>query len=96
MSDQERALVVRVTGTVQGVGYRAWAQREARRLGIRGWVANHGAGHVDAVFVGSGDKLAELVALCRKGPFAAKVDHVDARSAERGAAEEPPPGAMLF
>ncbi len=96
MSDLERALAVRVTGTVQGVGYRAWTRREARRLGIRGWVVNDAAGHVDAVFIGPGDRLAELVALCRKGPFAATVDHVDARSAERDAATDPPTGAFVF
>ncbi len=93
MSD--RALAIRVTGRVQGVGYRAWTEREARRLGVRGWVANHAAGHVDALFVGAGPALAELVALCRSGPPHAQVDHVDARSVDLNAAL-PPPDAYRF
>ena len=96
MSDRERALAVRVTGLVQGVGYRAWTQAEARRLGLRGWVVNHAAGHVDAVFVGPGDVLAEIIGLCRQGPAHARVDHVDARSIERDASKAPPDEAVLF
>ena len=96
MSDNERALVVRVTGRVQGVGYRAWTQGEASRLGVHGWVVNRDEGHVDAVFVGPGDRLGELLGLCRAGPSAASVDHIDARSIDRGAATEPPPGAYSF
>ncbi len=96
MSETERALAVRVTGRVQGVGFRAWTQREATRLGITGWVANHEAGHVDAVFFGPGDRLAELVGLCRSGPPAAKVEHLDARSTDRMAANDAPPTASRF
>ena len=96
MAENERSLAVRVTGHVQGVGFRAWAQREARRLGIQGWVANHEAGHVDAVFVGPGDRLGALVTLCRAGPPGAKVDHVDARSIDRAAATDSPADALIF
>jgi acylphosphatase len=40
----ERAEMIRVTGRVQGVGFRAGAQDLALQLGLRGWVANVGAG----------------------------------------------------
>ncbi len=96
MGENERALAVRVTGRVQGVGFRAWTQREAARFGLTGWVINHEAGHVDAVFFGSGDRLAEMVAACRVGPSAAKVEHVDVRSVERSAASDGPSGAHRF
>ena len=36
----DRALVVRVSGRVQGVAYRAWTQGVAQQLGLRGWVRN--------------------------------------------------------
>ncbi len=96
MGENERALAVRVTGRVQGVGFRAWTQREAMRLGLAGWVANHEAGHVDAVFFGAGDHLAQMVILCRTGPSAARVDHVDARSTDRAAVSDAPDGAIAF
>ena len=92
----ERSLAVRITGLVQGVGFRAWTRDEARRLGLSGWVVNHEAGHVDAVFTGPGGDLAEMVALCRTGPVGSRVDHVDARSVDGGAGREPPEEAVRF
>ena len=96
MAEGERTLAVRITGRVQGVGFRAWTRREATRLGVSGWVANHEAGHVDAVFCGSGAKLGDLVALCRTGPTAARVDHVDVWSTGREAGRDAPSDALTF
>ncbi len=42
-----------VRGRVQGVGFRAFAQREAHALGIAGWVRNHPNGDVEVYAVGS-------------------------------------------
>jgi hypothetical protein len=51
-STERRAVLVSVTGRVQGVSYRAWTRDEARRLGLGGWVCNESDGSVRALVVG--------------------------------------------
>lgn len=66
-----------VRGRVQGVFYRASTEREARRLGLRGWVKNRADGSVEFVAEGAAEQLDELLAWAHKGPPAARVDGVD-------------------
>jgi len=66
-----------VSGWVQGVGFRWSVSREARRLGVRGWVRNRSDGTVEAVAEGPEDAVAALVAWCRSGPGGAQVTGVD-------------------
>jgi len=61
---------------VQGVGYRAWVNHRARRLGLQGWVRNRRDGGVEAVFEGAEDIVANMIASCRNGPPSARVDEV--------------------
>jgi len=68
---------VLVRGQVQGVGYRAWVEEEALRLGLEGWVRNRRDGAVEAVFSGADDVVAQMIEACRRGPSAARVDAVD-------------------
>jgi acylphosphatase len=72
-----KRLEARVEGTVQGVGFRAFVLREARRLGLRGWVRNCIDGSVECVAEGPEEKLRELDLLLRRGPSAATVRAVD-------------------
>ena len=65
-----------VTGRVQGVGYRIWAERTASALGISGWVRNRRDGSVEALFAGSPKAVAEMIALCRHGPPSSRVEAV--------------------
>ncbi|CCE02236.1 acylphosphatase [Bradyrhizobium sp. STM 3809] len=75
MSD--RAIVhVTVRGRVQGVGYRAWVEDQAILNDLDGWVRNRTDGSVEAVFAGPPDDVAAMVAACRRGPRAARVDDV--------------------
>ena len=67
---------IRITGLVQGVGYRAWAAGHANQLGIDGWVRNRIDGSVEILAVGPTAKVAELAELCRAGPRLARVDEV--------------------
>jgi acylphosphatase len=67
---------VRITGRVQGVGYRAWAIETAARLGLRGWVRNRSNGSVEVLVIGDEDAVAAMIEACRDGPFAARVTEV--------------------
>ena len=52
---------VMVTGRVQGVGFRAWVEREARARRLGGWVRNRADGAVEAVFSGAGPQVRSIV-----------------------------------
>lgn len=69
-------VIARIVGRVQGVGFRAWTANEARRLGLAGWVRNRRDGSVEALFVGPAECVAAMLAACRKGPSAARVQAV--------------------
>jgi acylphosphatase len=77
-----RAVHVRITGRVQGVGYRAWTVDEARRRGLSGWVRNLADGDVEAVFSGPKAPVDDMIAACRRGPPSARVDQVMVEAAE--------------
>jgi acylphosphatase len=75
---------VSIRGRVQGVGYRAFVEREALAVGVEGWVRNCRDGSVEAVFKGPPDIVDRLIAACRRGPYAARVDALDERPADAG------------
>lgn len=67
-----------VTGRVQGVGFRAFTQREARRRKLVGWVKNLADGRVEAVIQGPTAQVDALLARLKRGPRAARVEKLDA------------------
>jgi acylphosphatase len=77
-----RSVHLRITGRVQGVGYRAWAIDTARQLGLRGWVRNRADGSVEAQATGEDDAVAAMIEACRAGPYAARVADVAVSEAE--------------
>jgi acylphosphatase len=68
-----RSVRVRISGRVQGVGYRAWTVDEARRRGLSGWVRNLQNGDVEAVFSGPRVTVEQMLKACRSGPALARV-----------------------
>lgn len=66
-----------VTGRVQGVGFRWFVEREARILGVNGWVRNRENGSVEVLASGTREQLAALHKKLREGPRASRVDNVD-------------------
>jgi acylphosphatase len=74
----EKTVRLRITGNVQGVGYRIWATRTASGLGLRGWVRNRLDGSVEALATGAPEQIAALIEACRRGPYGARVAEVTA------------------
>jgi acylphosphatase len=78
---------VLIEGRVQGVGYRDWMVREARRHGVSGWVRNRPDGRVEALVAGDAAAVAALLAACRHGPPLARVEALREEAAEPPAEE---------
>ncbi len=74
--DAPVALMVVFHGRVQGVWFRGFTVRNARELGVSGWVRNRKDGTVEALFTGADQIVSELLARCTKGPPAAHVTNV--------------------
>lgn len=74
--DDTIAVRVRIAGRVQGVWYRGWTMDQAEARGLRGWVRNRRDGSVEALFVGARRQIDSMVEACRRGPPAARVEHV--------------------
>ena len=66
-----------VSGRVQGVGFRYFAERAARKAGVAGWVRNLPDGRVEAVFEGPRADVQALVDWCHEGPPSARVEQVE-------------------
>jgi len=71
-----------VSGTVQGVYYRANARDTAHEHSLDGWVRNLDDGRVEAVFEGPDSPVEELIEWCRTGSPAADVEAVDIKYEE--------------
>jgi acylphosphatase len=70
-----------VTGRVQGVGFRWFVEREARALGLGGWVRNRANGSVEVLASGTNQQLNGLYDKLKQGPRAARVDNVEVEEA---------------
>ena len=79
MEDQ-KAIAAKITGRVQGVGYRYAVLHVAEEYGLEGWVRNTPDGSVEVWAQGNAAVLSELVAFLREGPRSARVASVDVRS----------------
>ena len=67
---------VSLTGHVQGVFFRVWAQGHARELGVSGWIRNRPDGSVEAHLAGDESAVSRMIERMRRGPSNAHVDDI--------------------
>jgi acylphosphatase len=65
-----------VSGRVQGIGFRFFAERAAKKAGVFGWVRNLPDGRVETVVEGSDDAVARYLDEIRRGPLGSRVTDV--------------------
>jgi acylphosphatase len=66
-----------ISGRVQGVGFRYFAQAAAAREGLHGWVRNLPDGRVETVAEGEADSVERFERAIHHGPPGARVEHVE-------------------
>jgi len=65
-----------ISGRVQGVYFRANTRKQARALGLTGWVRNLPDDRVETVFEGEQKEAEAMLVWCRTGTPPARVDHL--------------------
>ncbi|HZC65970.1 MAG TPA: acylphosphatase [Candidatus Dormibacteraeota bacterium] len=82
MSDAKQARRYFISGSVQGVGFRYFAQNAAEKLHLSGFVCNLRDGRVEAFACGTAKQLDEFRAALERGPRFSKVQHIVEEPAE--------------
>jgi acylphosphatase len=73
----EKCVRITINGRVQGVGFRAWLERRASSLALKGWVRNRADGSVEAVLLGPEATVDRMIGICREGPRLSVVSNVE-------------------
>lgn len=82
MANEEREIKrLMIRGTVQGIGFRVWVEREALGLGLEGWVRNRRDGAVKSLLAGPQPAVAAMIERCWKGPQLANVQSMNVADA---------------
>ncbi|MBQ7660286.1 MAG: acylphosphatase [Alphaproteobacteria bacterium] len=72
-----REVYIKISGRVQGVGFRRWAEKTANRKGsLSGWVRNAEDGSVEILMRGKKNEVEEMISACQRGPLWARVDNI--------------------
>jgi acylphosphatase len=77
-----------VRGRVQGVGFRWFVEREAKQLGLAGWVRNNEDSTVECLAAGPDTQVEALKAKLQQGPRASRVDRVEVMDASESEVPE--------
>ncbi len=72
-----RKVKILVTGRVQGVYFRAFTQKKANQLSIKGYAKNLPDGRVEIIAEADAVTIEKFTTWCHKGPITARVDQVE-------------------
>ena len=81
-----------IHGSVHGVGFRAFVEREAHKRGLEGWVRNRRDGSVETMIAGEAPIVDAMIEACGRGPAVARIDWMDIEEAEAGDLARREPG----
>jgi acylphosphatase len=77
-----------ITGRLAGTSLRDSYQREAKRLGVRGWALERKDGRIEGVFEGTDAAVQELIDWARVGPAHAYVTSIEVVDEEPSGEDE--------
>jgi acylphosphatase len=86
---------IRVSGVVQGVGFRWFVREEARRLALTGWVRNEADGSVLLEAAGTPRAMEALIVAVSVGPPGSHVRHVEQEAIDADTTSLPNPFSVL-
>ena len=72
-----------ITGSVQGVSFRWWFQKEGEKRKLNGWVRNRTSNRVEAEIAGDENNINEMIEKCKLGPPLAEVENVIIKSVDQ-------------
>jgi len=84
-----KCVYVKIHGFVQGIGFRHYIRRFAKKLSLKGWVRNAEDGTVETMFEGNDEAVNKMLTYCKMGPELAKVSKIEVK-------EEKPYGFVNF
>ena len=73
----KKSIRLYITGTVQGVFYRAYIKENAERYNVKGFCRNLEDGRVEVFLEGNADEVNKMIELCKQGPKHSKIDKVE-------------------
>ena len=68
-----------ITGTVQGVFFRAFVKENAERQNVKGFVRNLDDGRIEIFLEGDANNVNKMMELCQKGPRHSQIRKVDVK-----------------
>ena len=68
---------IKISGSVQGIGYRYFVADEAKQFDITGWVRNLDTGDVEISAEGTKDNLENFISVVKSQHRSAHIDNIE-------------------